>query len=222
VLIRSRKRKKTISLHLRKDGSIAILSPYGIPKSEIDNFFHRKKNWLRKKIKEKEENNAESNQKKILPGETFLFLGFFHPLVVCNDNNDIQHLTFSNHQFIIGKENLHQARALFVEWYREKAKEYIEARVRHYCGILHLQQGSVRIGSAMSRWGACSPDNNLSFTWRLIMAPRSVIDYIVAHEVAHIQEKNHSNRFWNLLERVIPDYGVHRLWLRKNGHLLNV
>jgi predicted metal-dependent hydrolase len=222
LLVRSKKRKKTISLHLRKDGSIVILSPHGIPKNEIDIFFHRKKDWLQKKIREKEESTTGSKPRDFLPGETFLFLGFFYPLVVCDGNNGTYPLTFSGHQFILGKENVHQAKVLFVEWYREKAREHIEERVCYYCEILKLYPGRVRIGNAKSRWGACSPDNHLSFTWRLIMAPCSVIDYVVIHELAHIKEKNHSNRFWNLLERAVPDYETHRLWLRKNGHLLDV
>ena len=222
LLVRSKKRKKTISLHLRKDGSIVIQSPHGVPKSEIDNFFHRKKDWLQKKIGEKKENSTENNPRNFLPGETFLFMGCSYPLVVRDDNNGTYPLTFSDHQFILSEDNVHEARALFVEWYREKAGKYIEERVCHYSEILQLHPGRVRIGNAKSRWGACSPDNNLSFAWRLVMAPCSVIDYVVVHEVAHIREKNHSHHFWNLLERVVPDYGIHRHWLRKNGHLLDV
>ena len=107
-------------------------------------------------------------------------------------------------------------------WYKGKAKAYIEERVRHYSGVLNLYPEHVRIGSARSRWGSCSHKNHLSFTWRLIMAPHSVIDYVVIHELAHIKEKNHSNRFWNLVEEIVPDYGTHRKWLRKKGHLLNI
>lgn len=222
LLERSRKRKKTISLQLRKDGSIVIQSPYGIPTSKIDDFFRRKKNWLKKKIEEKDNQAAVIKPKDFLPGETFLYLGYAYPLILRNDDPRFHPLTFSGHQFILETESLHQARHLFVEWYKERAREYIEEKILHYGGTMQLYPVHVRIGSAGSRWGSCSPDNRLSFTWRLMMAPCTVIDYVVVHELAHIREKNHSNRFWNLLDNAIPDYKRCRLWLRGNGHLLNI
>ena len=68
-----------------------------------------------------------------------------------------------------------------------------------------------------SRWGSCSSTSRLSFSWRLVLAPEPVIDYVVAHEVAHLQEMNHSPRFWQLVARLVPDLGPPRAWLKTNG-----
>ena len=222
LLVKSKRRKKTISLQVRKDGSVVIQAPWHISRREIDHFFQKKKDWLHKKIGETEKHQKEGGAKKFLSGETFYYLGSLYPLIVDNTNNCADPLTFSGHQFILDREYVHRAKDLFTEWYAEAARKYIEGRVRHYSGVFKLYPGRVRIGSARSRWGSCSSGNHLSFTWRLVMAPGPVIDYVVAHELAHIKEKNHSNRFWNLLERAVPDYGTHRLWLRKKGHLLNI
>lgn len=222
LLVRSAKRKKTISLQLKKDGSVVIHAPRRIPEREINLFFHSKKDWLQKKLRESQDIRAEKDVKKFIPGEIFHFLGSPYPLIADDGGNGGDRLTFTGLQFILAKENAHQAEVLFVAWYKKKAKEYIEERVRHYSGVLKLYPGLVRIGSARSRWGSCSPNNHLSFTWRLIMAPCSVVDYVVVHELAHIKEKNHSNRFWNLVEEIVPDYGTHRRWLRKKGCLLNI
>jgi predicted metal-dependent hydrolase len=222
LLVRSKKRKKTISLQVRKDGSVVIQAPWRTSGSDIDSFFHSKQEWILKKIGQREKIRGTNDARKFISGETFLYLGTSYPLIVNSGNNGNCPLIFSSRRFILGREYVHQAKALFIDWYREEARSHIEERIRHFSDIFKLYPGRIRIGSAISRWGSCSSGNHLSFTWRLVMAPGSVIDYVVAHELAHIKEKNHSNRFWNLVERAVPDYRVHRLWLRQKGHLLNV
>ena len=221
LLVKSRNRKKTISLRLRKDGVIVIQAPCGVPRSEIDRFFKSKHDWIHRKIGEKEEVRADSGPREFSPGEMFLFLGFSYPLIVDDANNSGDPLNFSGRQFILKSDYVRHARDLFIQWYKDKAREYIEERTRHYSLILDLQPRHVRIGNAVSRWASCSYHNHLSFTWRLIMAPCPVIDYVVVHELVHIKEKNHSQRFWNLLKKTVPDYGSQRLWLKKRGYLLD-
>ncbi|MBM4351392.1 MAG: M48 family metallopeptidase, partial [Deltaproteobacteria bacterium] len=116
-----------------------------------------------------------------------------------------------------GQDHIEEARDLFVRWYKGEAKETIARRVDYYSHRMHLSPKGIKITSAQSRWGSCSRDNRLSFSWRMIMAPLNVIDYILIHELAHIKEKNHSGRFWNYLESFLPDYRKHRLWLKENG-----
>jgi len=98
----------------------------------------------------------------------------------------------------------------------------IRERVQFYSQTMHLSPQRERITSAKYQWGGCSSRNTLSFSWRLMMAPLPVIDYIVVHELGHIQEKNHSPRFWKIVETTLPDYRARRDWLKKYGHLLNV
>ena len=72
-----------------------------------------------------------------------------------------------------------------------------------------------------SRWGSCSARGDLSFSWRLILAPHRVLDYVVAHEAAHLVEMNHSARFWRLVGRLMPDYEGERAWLKRHGGRLH-
>ena len=81
-----------------------------------------------------------------------------------------------------------------------------------------MQAENVKITSAEKRWGSCSGDDNLSFSFRLIMAPPDIIDYVIVHELMHIKEKNHSPKFWKLVEAVMPEYKIHRRWLKDNHH----
>ncbi|MBK7452806.1 MAG: M48 family metallopeptidase [Anaerolineales bacterium] len=80
----------------------------------------------------------------------------------------------------------------------------------------------MKISSARTRWGSCSPDGTLNFTWRLVMAPLEVIDYVVIHELAHLRVKNHSSKFWDVVKAIDPQYKEKRKWLRENGGKLNL
>jgi len=114
------------------------------------------------------------------------------------------------------------SRHYFICWYKKKARQHLSDRVDFYCNMLRLEAGGIRITSAESRWGSCSEDNRLSFSFRLIMAPPQVIDYVVVHELMHIREKNHSSKFWDLVIEVIPDYKTHRRWLREHQRHFNL
>src|SRR4030042_6911781 len=217
-LIRSRKRRKTISLHIKKDGKIVVYAPYHTPKWEIEKFFNEKESWIVEKRSEKERSIKEA-EKAFISGEKFLFLGELYPLEI-QDNNKEPPLKLSFGKFVLDKNHIEEARDLFIKWYKEEAKERIIGRIDYYSKRLQLFPKGVKITSAKYRWGSCSRDDRLSFSWRMIMASFSIVDYILIHELVHIKEKNHSKRFWNYLESVHPDYKKHRLWLKENGSSL--
>lgn len=102
------------------------------------------------------------------------------------------------------------------ELYR-KALAYIPARVCYFANILGIDFGRITIRCQKTRWGSCSSKGNLNFNCLLMMTPREVIDYVVIHELCHRIELNHSNRFWNLVEKACPDYKKHKKWLKDNG-----
>ena len=106
----------------------------------------------------------------------------------------------------------------FVSWYKKKAKQHLQQRVDFFSHEFNLRANSVKITSAEKRWGSCSADDNLSFSFRLIMAPPDIIDYVIVHELMHIKEKNHSAAFWKLIEAAMPEYKIHRRWLKDNNH----
>ena len=95
-----------------------------------------------------------------------------------------------------------------------------EAADRHSAALGRPHAGIV-LRDTRSRWGSCTSEGNLMFSWRLIMAPPRILQYVAAHEVAHLAEMNHSPDFWAVVERLFPDYGVCRRWLRENGDHLH-
>jgi len=220
-LIRSKKRRKTISLHIKEDGRIVIYTPYRTPKWEIEKFIQDKQSWIVKKISEKEKRIKEV-EKTFLPGEKFLYLGGWYPLEMHESGSQGPPLKLAFGKFILSHDHIAEARDLFCNWYKREAKEKITERVDYYSNRFQLFPEGIKITSARFRWGSCSRDNRLSFSWRIIMASLTVIDYVLIHELAHIREKNHSEKFWNYLESVFPGYRKHRHWLRENGHLLQL
>jgi hypothetical protein len=220
-LIRSKKRRKTISLHIKEDGGIVVYAPFCTPKWEIEKFIEEKRSWISGKLSEKEK-FAKESEKAFILGEEFLYLGEWYPLEIEKANNKNVPLELSFGKFVLDQGRAAKAKDLFTQWYKREAKEKIVGRVNYYSNRLQLFPKGIKITSAKYRWGSCSRDNRLSFSWRIIMAPLRIIDYILIHELVHIKEKNHSKRFWSYLALILPEYKQHRLWLKQNGHSLRV
>ena len=120
------------------------------------------------------------------------------------------------------RKNKAAYRELFIGWYKKEAKKIIAARVEWWARRFCLAYKSVNITCANRRWGSCAPNDRLNFSWRLVMAPISVIDYVVVHELAHITHKNHSRRFWSRVKAMYPDHKDAKTWLRENEGMLNL
>jgi predicted metal-dependent hydrolase len=108
-------------------------------------------------------------------------------------------------------------RAALVKWYRRHAQSYFRGRVEHYSVLLGIDPPRVFISNAQTRWGSCSANREVRLNWRLIQAPPHIVDYVVAHELAHLKEMNHSARFWRIVERLCPDYAAARTELDSMG-----
>jgi predicted metal-dependent hydrolase len=221
-VVRSKKRKKTISLQVRANGTAVVYVPHRTPIPEIDKFVREKERWISRKIRENGERQKEIKAKKYVTGEMFFFLGEPYPLKIEAAIDGYEKLAFCCGQFVLASDKVSQGRELFVDWYRKSAQRYIGERVDHYSQTLKLIPRGIKISNARCRWGSCSQDNHLHISWRLIMAPCSVIDYLVVHELAHTQEKNHSERFWDIVGNTITDYKKQRVWLKDNGHTLDI
>lgn len=100
---------------------------------------------------------------------------------------------------------------------KSKAKEVIPERVEVYAQIMGLSYGRITIKCQQTLWGSCSVKHNLNFNCLLLLVPPQVMDYVIVHELCHIIELNHSARFWAEVSKVMPDYKIHRKWLKENG-----
>jgi predicted metal-dependent hydrolase len=108
-----------------------------------------------------------------------------------------------------------------LDFLKREARKALDARVTHYAAQLGIKPRRITVRDTASRWGSCSSGRSLSFSWRLIMAPSFVLDYVVAHEVAHLREMNHGRRFWSLLSELVGDAEKPQRWLSQHGSTLH-
>jgi predicted metal-dependent hydrolase len=218
-LVRSSKRKKTMSLTIKPGGMVVIQAPYPVPRAEIDGFFQRKLPWIRQKLSTLAltDDREVPRSEALAAGDQALFLGVAYPVLIDGSNRNGERLHFDGRRFILSPAAVATGKEALRAWYWQEAASLLPDRVRDYEKIMACHARAVRISAARSRWGSCSADNRLAFSWRLIMAPRAVIDYVVVHELAHVREKNHSPRFWSFVGEICPDYKDRRRWLRSTG-----
>lgn len=119
-----------------------------------------------------------------------------------------------------GQDLTEQQKKALEDRYRKAAKEYIPKRVAFYQSFVEKSYERITIRDQKTRWGSCSSKGTLSFNWRLMLAPPAVLDYVVVHELCHLMHMNHSKAFWNAVEEIMPNYKIHRKWLKENGNKL--
>ena len=113
-------------------------------------------------------------------------------------------------------------RSALIRWYKRNAKRKFNEKVERYAKVVGVTPRSISIKSFKSRWGSCSAEGDVDFNWVVVMAPNCIVDYIVIHELCHLIYHDHSPKFWTEVERVMPDYKEHKVWLKVNGHKLVV
>ncbi len=209
--------RRTIALEVEKSGELVVRAPFYVSKKEISKFIEKNIRWIAKRKIEMYELAKKIKPKKFKEGETFWYLGQEYPLSIVEQQRTAIDL---DTKFRISEARIPNALKLFENWYRKEAKSLFPDRIDYYTSQMNLKYKNIRISGAKTRWGSCSHDNNLNFTWRLIMAPLEIIDYVVVHEVCHIKQKNHSKKFWDLVGEVVPDYKEKRKWLREKGDYL--
>ena len=122
-------------------------------------------------------------------------------------------MKFLHNKFVLNSEDRNKAEQLFKEFYKQKAKEKLEAQVQKYARQMGVNYQELKFLDMKKRWGSCTNDGNIILNSYLIKAPMYVIDYVIAHELAHLIEYNHSPRFWNIVKTQINDYEKHKRWL---------
>lgn len=211
-------KRKTVELKIGVHGNLSVRAPLEYDECDIDRLVYEKRYWIKRKQKEMARREKLNVKKEFVNGEGFLYLGKLYKLYII-DNNKTS-LTFDK-DFYLSRKLLKQANKVFINWYTKKAKEKIEERVKYHAPLISKKHKRINITNAKKRWGSCGECGSLNFSWRLIMAPLSVVDYIVVHELVHLQEKSHSREFWNKVRLIIPNYEQSKQWLRENEYLLN-
>lgn len=221
-IIRSSRRIKTIAIEVNRDMEVIVRAPVHTSCGEIDRFVKQKHQWLRRQILRLKDLSNQQRHRTFAAGEEFLYLGESYTLKIYEGDGHGDALILKGEKFLLRHDAHKFARILFQLWYQRQARLHFLQRVGHFGLLLGLEPRKVTIGNAKSRWASCSPDDGLRFSWRLIMAPPEVIDYVVVHELCHLRVRNHSRAYWLSVEEILPDHKKQRDWLKKNGRLLTI
>ncbi|UMZ74205.1 M48 family metallopeptidase [Natranaerofaba carboxydovora] len=230
---KSKKRKKTIGITIDTDMKVVVKAPHTAKEEEIKYILQKRSRWIFNKIKELQKVKEPPASKNFVTGEKILFLGEDYPIEIIEVDGKKKksyikniEIYFNNNIFHIVCLKESNSRELIInaleKWFREKGKKIIIERVNYYKREVGVEPNQVRIKTQKKRWGSCSSLGNLNFNWKLAMAPISVIDYVVVHELTHLLYPNHSKEFWQAVESVIPDYKEKREWLKYNGRIFQM
>lgn len=214
-LIRSK--RKSIALIVQRDGKLTVRAPLRLSEARIMQFVNTKTAWIL--AQQKKAASQQVKPREYTDGETFLFLGRKISLKLVDQQAVPLKMEVN---FLLKRSQQKQAAQLFTRWYQAQARQVFTSRVEFFAQKNGFSYAKIRLSSARTRWGSCSSKGTLSFTWRLVMAPPEVIDYVVLHELVHLQIKDHSAAFWTRLQQYVPDYKRKRAWLKTNGHLLEI
>jgi Predicted metal-dependent hydrolase len=212
-------RRKTVALIILADGKLTVRAPMRMSGMEIRKFVQNHEAWIRKN-QDRLKSSPPPPVKFFQAGELFMFLGQEYPLAIYNRQRPALILTDAKFQLSFSK--LLSARQEFTNWYKTQARIVISKRVFFFADPHKFKYTKIRITSARTRWGSCSSNGTLSFSWRLVMAPLEIVDYVVLHELVHTQIKNHSKKFWLRLSEILPEYKIHVRWLKENGKYLTL
>ncbi len=213
-----RTRRRTLALQIAPDARLIVRAPRGASEEKIRKAVRDKMSWILEKQRLARERFRPPV--KFADGEQLLYLGKWHKLLVVPGAS--VPLVFNETEFLLSEKYLPEARPLFEKWYRGKAIEVIGARARQYAEATGLKYANFSVTGAKKRWGSCSVKGSLNFSWRLVMAPPEVVDYVIIHELVHLDEHNHSSDFWRKVRGFFPDYSHTRRWLRNNHQLLTL
>jgi predicted metal-dependent hydrolase len=216
-LIRSK--RKSIALIVDREGQLLVRAPLKASAYQIEDFVAKKADWIHTAQKKVRLTYQKVRPKEYVNGEGFLFLGKIYPLEIAARAN---HPLVLDGGFILKKNYLPKAEQIFTRWYREQARLFISERVAWFARQYEFAYKQIKITSARTRWGSCSSRGSLNFAWRLVMAPKEIIDYVVVHELVHTIEKSHRKLFWGKVAAILPGYKQQKEWLKINGHTLTL
>jgi len=194
--------RKSITIYIR-NGRVEVRAPVFYQDSDIEEFILEKKKWIMDTLQKSQERLERKNSFSLNYGDMVLYRGSNYPVVAGSG----KHAEFDGTAFRIPPDlSPEQIKSACVRLYRALAKSVLTERTYALAEKMGVAPSVVKINNAKARWGSCTSNKTINYAWMLVMADDEVIDYIIAHELSHIYEMNHSKRFWERVGAVFPDY----------------
>jgi Predicted metal-dependent hydrolase len=218
-------RRKSLEIKIKNDGQIYVSAPFYMSLKDIEDVLEKKSEWIRDKlhiIKQSANINDDLASMTNVP-----FMG--RDIVINIRENNIKrvYVSFDDNYlnvdipkgFQVNDRNI-LIKEYLKKFYKKYTEDYLKSKLSYYGKSIGVKFSDYKIKDQKSRWGSCSTKGNLNFNFRLSMAPAFVFDYIIVHELCHLLEMNHSQRFWELVKKYYPDYKEAKKWLKNNSQRL--
>jgi predicted metal-dependent hydrolase len=210
------KNRTSIGITIDSYGNVEVHAPKGTPDKKVLQLLEGKWDLIQQKLKEMKD-RLHGPQKKVYEhGESFLYLGNTYPIQIFQDKNIQQdYVVFEGDELQIYVTQLEdeKIKQALKRFYYHRCKALVEKSITSYQSHFKTKPRSIRITDSNTTWGTCDSRLQLTFNWRLAMAPREVLDYVVVHEMCHMVHLNHDRSFWRLVGKIIPDYKEKENWL---------
>lgn len=211
--------RKTTDIVIERDGTIAVRPPISMSPEQVDETVLSKRIWIYRNLASWNDLNAQCVKREWVNGETFPYLGSNYRLSLMD--HQAEPLVLKNGRFCLlkeivasGPQSCHEA---FERFYTLKGFDHISKRITFFSKKIGVKPGKVLVRDLGFRWATCQAEGDFYFHWKALMAPLSVIDYIVVHELCHLHHRDHSDAFWNEVDKVLPNYRERKEWLRVRG-----
>ncbi len=212
-----------------KPGQVEIVAPFGISEQRLHNFVHAKQQWIVSALEKMTVASPEQNgfvPVEFISGANLIYQGKHYPITLKPSKLKRVKIEFTDSFIISMPETLavttqqEEIKNALIRWLKKQTKIAVETLVQLHAPKKNLYPRTITIKTQKSRWGSCGIHNDININWLLMLAPHEVLEYVVVHELCHIQVKNHSSQFWAVVAEHLPDYQARRRWLKKEGRML--
>jgi predicted metal-dependent hydrolase len=204
---------------------VEVVVPQRMSLDDVAPFVAQKQPWIERTLRRYRQAEAGGPRVELRDGGAVPYLGRELELVVrAEPGRTRPHVALRGARLVVKVRTgrAEEVRAALERWYRRRAREEVADRLDDATARAGTEYASLSIRGQRTRWASCSNRGGMSFNWRLLLAPAEILDYVVEHEVAHLEVLGHSRRFWALVGRRCPEYRRHERWLRRYGSTLRL
>lgn len=210
-----RTNRRTVGIYVERDGSVLVRAPKAVSDERISGVVKSKLNWVYRAQARWAALNPQPVPKEFVSGETVYFLGQPHRLDFSTDAQ--RPLERVGNVFVIRKSEQERTEILLKAFYRQEGLRRIPELVAQHAASMGVRPALVRVQELGRRWGSCSDNGTLNFHWKTVAVPLEALHYVVVHELAHLVHRDHSPRFWRLIETELSGWREQARWLAEHG-----
>ncbi|MCX5579640.1 M48 family metallopeptidase [Kaistia terrae] len=223
TLIRSA--RKTADIVIERSGEVIVRAPDGFDDEEVREAVADRALWVHRSLAEWEDLNSSRRLRPLVQGQGFAYLGRSYRLKFVADADvplRLKNGRWELSEAFVATEGEPAARKAFRDFYIAKGFPIFTERVHNLAPLVGVEPGGIAVKELGYHWASCGEGGTLNFHWKAMMAPQTVIDYLVVHELCHLRHRDHSDAFWNEVDKVLPLYRERKEWLRVNGAALDL